>query len=191
MKKYRIAILLLVLVFSLSCCSNNRQLAGTLRDFRKSEIKTSLEIEKVQNRGIVTCIPDLAKARLVIYHDSLTCSNCQINHLHDKLDLYKLADSLDTFDVMTIFSPRDEEYDEVMKNLMLFNFPYPVYVDTYGAFRKANECIPPDERFHIFLLDGTGHPVFVGNPLATNALWSLFEKALNNILDNDGAYKDN
>lgn len=190
MKKHWIILSLLALVLFLSCCSNNRRLSGTLREFRATEIKTSVGIERVHDQNIVTCVPDSVKARFVIYHDSLTCSNCQINHLYDEIELYKLADSLDAFDVLTIFSPRDEEYDDVMKNLMLFNFPYPVYVDTYGVFRKANECIPADARFHMFLLDITGHPVFVGNPLATDNLWSLFEKALYNILDNDGVYKE-
>lgn len=112
-----------------------------------------------------------------MYHDSLSCNSCQINHLNDYLCIYEKADTM-SFDVLTIFSPRQEEYDEVMASLMKQDFPYPIYVDFDGSFRRANPCIPEDNRFHSFLLDKDGHPVFVGNPADNETMWNLFEKAL-------------
>ena len=83
---------------------------------------------------------------------------------------------------MTVFSPRQEEYDEVMKQLILLDFPYPVYIDFSGSFRGGNaETIPEDRRFHVFLMDVNGHPVFVGNPMSGEDLMVLFEKALSGL----------
>ncbi|MCM1177422.1 MAG: hypothetical protein NC308_01815 [Clostridium sp.] len=173
-----------------SSCSD-RQVANELRSFRNSEIMTSIELEKVYGREIVPCVSEKSCARLIIYHDSTACSNCQISHLYDNIDLYEISDSLDAFEVMTIFSPREEEYDNVMKELVQVNFPYPVYVDTYGTFMEANSCIPADARFHTFLLDRDGHPVFVGNPMSSQDLWTLFEKALRNLVENDSENENN
>lgn len=115
---------------------------------------------------------------LILYHDSLSCSMCKISHLSDLSCVYALADSLGTFEVMSIFSPREEEYDELMKNLIYRDFEYPVYIDFSGSFRRRNECIPEEDLFHSFLIDRNGHPVFVGNPGASDDLWNLFNKAL-------------
>ena len=82
---------------------------------------------------------------------------------------------------MSIFSPSVEEYDEVLKNLIYRDFEYPVYIDFSGSFRQKNDCIPKDCLFHNFLIDSNGHPVFVGNPIASDDLWNLFNKALSSI----------
>lgn len=187
MKRYHTIISLFLFVLVLSACSD-RELAGKLREFRNVEIITAVEVERVSSRKISSCIPEPVKARLVVYYDSLECSSCGIHHLYDRQELYMMTDSLDSFDVLTVFSPRGEEYDQVMKELMLFGFPYPVYVDSYGDFRRANSAIPSDKRFHTFLLDRSGHPVFVGNPVASSGLRELFDKVLDNILENDGYY---
>ena len=36
-------------------------------------------------------------------------------------------------------------------------------------------------RFHSFLLDKEGHPVFVGNPLASDRMMELFKEALESL----------
>lgn len=64
---------------------------------------------------------------------------------------------------------------------MILDFPYPVYVDFNCSFRKLNTGIPEDVRFHSFLLDKNGHPVFVGNPNANETLNHLFEKVLSGL----------
>ena len=101
--------------------------------------------------------------------------------MSDCLPLYELSDSIGTFRIVTIFAPRQEEYDEVIRQLMVLDFPYPVYVDFDGSFRKANPCIPEDKRFHSFLLDKEGHPVFVGDPLASDRMMELFKEALESL----------
>ena len=48
--------------------------------------------------------------------------------------------------------------------------------------------LPDDKRFHSFLLDRDGHPVFIGNPTANEQLWVLFKEVLANLEANGGVY---
>lgn len=174
-------LLLTALTFMLFVSCRENRIARDLRDFRTKTVVIPADLHKVNGRtrteaGDIEKIPVL-----VLYHDSLSCNTCQISHLADLSDIYALADSLGTFEVMCIFSPRQEEYDEVMKNLIYRNFEYPVYVDFSGSFRKQNICIPEDPAFHSFFIDKDGHPLFVGNPAASDDLWRLFNEALQKI----------
>lgn len=77
---------------------------------------------------------------------------------------------------MTVFSPIAEEVGDVIEELSLSDFPFSIYVDQCSDFRKHNGFIPKDHRFQCFLINED--PVFVGNPLADDRLWSLFMTAL-------------
>ena len=145
----------------------------------------------ISDRNIIS-LSDFEKETnaLVILYDSLECSSCQIGHLYDYLWSYEKLDSIQGCQLMTIFSPRQEEYDEVVKQLMILNFPYPIYVDMSGSFRKINKCIPDDRRFHSFLIDKNGKPVFVGNPMSGPRMMELFMEAVSNLEANGGVYVD-
>ena len=41
-----------------------------------------------------------------------------------------------------LFSPRDEDYANVMEQIEMLNFPYPLYLDFGGSFMESN----PDYR---------------------------------------------
>lgn len=170
-------LLLLPLLFATAC--KEQKIAECLKSFRAESILIPADLQKVDGR-VQSEVGDAMDGIpvLILYHDSLSCSMCQISHLADLSDVYALADSLGTFEVMSIFSPREEEYDELMKNIVYRDFEYPVYVDFSGSFRKKNSCIPEDAIFHNFLIDRDGHPVFVGNPAASDELWDLLNKAL-------------
>lgn len=63
----------------------------------------------------------------------------------------------------------------------VLDFPYLVYVDYSGSFAETNMSIPEDNRFHSFLLNKEGRPVFVGNPLASDRMMELFKEALESL----------
>ena len=175
-KRNLLLLLLLALTLFQSC--NEWKIARDLRGFCKNEVVIPPDLQKISDRS-QSEIGNLPQTPLLIfYHDSLACSSCQINHLPDYIGVYELADSLGTFEVLTIFSPRLDEYDEVVRLLMVQNFPYPVYVDFSGSFRRGNSFIPSDSRFHNFLTDSRGRPVLVGNPVAGDTMWDLFMKTL-------------
>ena len=163
-------------VLLLSGCAEQKT-SKTLRDFMKETIVLPDDLLSIHERN-VSAAPDFKATPIqVIYHDSLACSTCQITHLTDNLGLYERADT-SSFQVVTVFSPRQEEYDEVVRQLMILDFPYPIYVDFSGSFRRRNTGIPEDVRFHSFLIDKDGCPVFVGNPASSEDLWKLFDKVL-------------
>lgn len=174
-------VLYLLPAFLTASCGH-ASLAHQLKSFSKETIVIPEELTEVRGHNVSRISDTRKEFTFVTYFDSLSCSRCQIVHLSDFTDLYEVADSVGVLDFLVVFSPRDEEYDEVVKELVLNDFPYPVYVDYGGSFRKANACIPEDSRFHSFLLDRDGHPAFVGNPVASRKLWDLFEKALDRLI---------
>ena len=86
-----------------------------------------------------------------------------------------MADSLKTFQVVVLFSPKPEDVPHVIRALSEREIGFPVYVD-YDGLMPAT-LIPTDQRFHSFLLYDK-HPVMVGNPLSSKALMSVFTKTL-------------
>ncbi len=176
-----IKIFVLIVMFAMTSCAEH-QIARTLKNFRTSTITLPEDLQKIHHRSQTTIEgSDTGIPVMIMYHDSLECSSCRISHLIDLLDLYELADSLGTFKVMTIFSPREDEYDELLTKLIVNNFEYPIYIDFSGSFRQRNKAIPEDRRFHSFLINSSGQPVFVGDPTASDQLWSLFLKSLEDI----------
>lgn len=75
-----------------------------------------------------------------------------------------------------------EEVLDVPSHIKDLNFPFPVYIDEFGEFYRQNKDFPSDRRFHSFLVDADGHPVFIGNPLSSEKLWEVFENTLSKII---------
>lgn len=175
---------------SVSCSNSQNDMKDAIVAFRQKQIILPEELVKVENRNISKSILEQAEVKMVIYYDSLECSSCKVSHLKEMQYLYELSDKLPMLEVYTIFSPLQQEYDQTMVDLMMLNFPYPIYVDNTCSFEKNNPDFPEDKRFHSFLLDKTGHPVFVGNPTASDKLWDLFLKVMDNLQENDGVYID-
>ena len=82
----------------------------------------------------------------------------------------------------------NNQYYSSTSNLQSHGIDFPVVIDKYNDFRSINHSIPADSRYHTFLLDRNNRVVLVGNPLASDAMWSLFRKTLDNMLANDGLY---
>lgn len=165
----------------LAACSENG-VRREMKHFIQSEITFPETMERVNNGSFGVDTLQIDRPVLIIYYDSTECSSCKITHLTDLEPVYELYDSLGTFDVITIFSPPDEEQINVLEKLMMLEYPHTVYIDFAGAFRDANDCIPADKRFHSFLLDSGRKPFYVGNPTGSEQLWNLFTQAVS-ILD--------
>lgn len=169
------------LLFLISSCNSTESgLRKNIRKFRECSIVVPNDMLALKGRKEINADEYINKIqpKLIIYYDSLSCNSCQVSHLFKLTALYELADSTEAFDVMTIFSQKAEEYDELMKELMIRNFYYPLFIDVDGSFRKLNQDIPEDTRFHSFLINEDSHPVFIGNPVENYDLWNLFNKKL-------------
>ena len=175
----------LILGFAACSCalSESSQLRKDLKAFMSETVTLPAGIQGVDTSGtfFYKDKPDLPK--LIFYYDSASCSDCEIAHLTNIEWLYRRSTEDRTFDVLTIFSPEPEDYEVVMRLLDIHRFPYPVYIDFDGRFRRANDFIPEDVRFHSFLTDSAGRIVFVGNPSMSEDLKAAFEKVLESIAE--------
>lgn len=124
----------------------------------------------------------LTHPTLIVYIDENSCTSCKISHLTDYTPLFEKAKENQKFDVMIIFSPKEDNYNKVKKELILRGLEYPVYLDRNGQFIKLNEnAIPKDSRFNAFLMDTDGRPVYVGDPTQSGKLWEIFLQTLEDI----------
>ena len=161
-------------------CTEYR-ISKQLSQFSREIVCIPKDLQKIDNQ-VLTETEDVGNIPVfVFYHDSLACSYCQISYLPALTCLYELSDSIGTFKVMSIFSPRKEEYDWLVKALMYSSFEYPVYIDYTNSFRKTNTCIPDDVRFHSFLLDEERHPIYVGDPIVSEDLFEIFMDVLESL----------
>lgn len=174
-----LAFSLSVLLLLLPSCSERRKLSRMLHEFMTFEVTIPDDMECVSGRRLESAdIDSLHQIKFIVYYDSLSCSSCGIAHLNDLIPIYNKSEDDGSFSFVTIFSPRPEEVEEVRTSLMLASPLFPVYIDVNGSFAHQNAGIPSDARFHYFLTDSGGHPIFVGNPLGNSDLERLMASIL-------------
>lgn len=166
---------------SISCNSKKTEIRKELGEFTKATVTIPDNMDCIDGLNVKEYKDTTKKAKLVIYYDTLSCQNCSISHLSQMEPLFERSRKSGAFDVLIIFSPRPEECANVTTEIATLEFDFPVFVDTYGEFRNNNKCIPTDDRFHSFLLDKEGHPIFVGNPLDSKQLETLFTNIVNKL----------
>lgn len=161
-------------IFTSYSCTEKSTLTKVLKAFNETKVVIPDDLECVYNKEISKINLDTLKSnKFIFYYDSLSCSSCRISHLIDIYPLYEMSDT-SKFSILTIFSPRQSELEYVRLQLKLLNHSIPVYLDCSGSFSHTNSKIPEDQRFHNFLIDNNGTPIFVGNPLSSMKLKELF-----------------
>ena len=176
--KVKSIFLFVFLSMLLLSCVDRRSVARDMKEFTDSVIHIPDDLECVFDMNVRLCDPsDLLPLKFIVYYDSLECSSCAVAHLIDLQPIYDKFKDTDV-EVMTVFSPRAEEVEDVKVELMMADPEFPVYVDTNGTFAGTNTSIPSDNRFDYFLIDGSGKPVFVGNPTANEELMKLLDSIL-------------
>lgn len=116
--------------------------------------------------------------KLVMLIDSLQCSFCKVQKLQRYRALYEESIEEKRFDLIIILSPKKDDIDTLRDYLFAHDLYLPVYLDPSNAFLSMNPCIPSDVDAHTFLLDASGHPVFVGDPLKGNRAYERFERLI-------------
>lgn len=168
------------ILLSLSSCSERQKLRKTMSKFVQSEIQIPDDLECMYNRELTIINKDTLKPyKLIVYYDSLDCSSCRISHLMDLYPLYDMADT-SNFSVITIFSPKKENLEEVSFQIQILDPTIPVYIDRLGSFAQFNQGIPLDVKFHSFLVNNDDIVVLVGNPLYNENIAGLLNIIINN-----------
>ena len=149
-----------------SSCTERHKIKKALVEFTKSEIVIPSDLECINNRQITKINKDTLKSlKFIVYYDSLECSSCRVSNLVDIYELYEIADSCN-FSVLTIFSPKRSDIENIALQLSIANHPIPIYLDTNESFKNSNKCIPSDNRFNTFCIDANHKPIYVGHHLA-------------------------
>lgn len=118
---------------------------------------------------------------LVMFVDQSQCSECRLRRLSDYRFLLRLEDR--GINVLFIFSPGSENVNEVLEDLIGYKYPYNVWIDAQGEFARMNRHIPDLINFHTFLLDSNNFPVFVGDPVVSDGMMPILEKAINKVIN--------
>ena len=149
--------------------SCNRLQKESIVEFCKKTIEIPSDLEVISSGRISKFnIDSLYPYKLIIYHAPNNCLSCKISQLQYNEVIYQLSNRTGKFSVLNIFSPLKDDIDIVRNHIILTQYNFPVYLDVSSNFRKQNQLITDDERFHCFLLDSLNHPIYIGNTM-TNA----------------------
>lgn len=186
MSKTRIltnVLITLLFAFLYSCDSENKRLRKLFEEFEDSQIVVPCDMTIIRDGKVLqdqTCAEGLL---FIVYVGPEECSSCKVAHLSDYNDLFKRGDGPYPFTVMIILSPPAEEMGNVMEQLILSRYYYPVFIDTNSDFANSNNSIPSNPIFHCFLLNEDHRPIFIGNPLTTHKMSLLFDNVLSKTLN--------
>lgn len=117
---------------------------------------------------------ELSDYNLIIHYDSLACNECHVNYISRLDTLFKMADDREDFNIIVLFSPKEEKAMELVSYLKEKSIGYKLYVDIYNKFDIRNDFLPNEECFHHLLIDRNNFPIMVGNPVSNVSLWNLF-----------------
>lgn len=121
-----------------------------------------------------------AELKLIVYTDTLNCSECTLKKMYLWDDFVKLEKQYDgRFEIVFIMETKRNTTQTLVSALHLTELHHPVYIDSTNIFTTTNPHIPSEEMYHIFLLDENNHVVLVGSPLFN----SETERMLLNILE--------
>lgn len=178
MRRILLIIVLCFLAVASTGCKK-AQLRRQLKELMSSTIVLPEKITCVYN-GEVFPMPDSLrdKPKLIVYIDSTECTTCRISHFWEYQDMFDLSAQTEAFEVMLLLCNTEFELIPLPRYLSDQNLIYPVYVDTDKVFLKEKPFIPADTRMHSLLVDGTGRPMFVGDPSRSRLMMETFMSAL-------------
>jgi len=171
----------------LFACSQQRSIKS-IEQIMKQSITVSPTIGAVW-KGKDTILSDFMETpiKLIIWHDSLACTSCEMSKMYEWKYITAYADSLSQWlSIIFLFTPKKNDLDRVNIALKFGKFDYPIFIDQNSAFVKQNPKLPKNRQLHSFLLDKNNRVVMVGNPLYNPTLWELYKRTIQKMIDNDG-----
>lgn len=177
------AIILLLLIFSTSCINNQTE-DGIKNMIDKKVDLSGLVQVKSKDCNDTSLITDAnLSAKLVMYLDTASCSSCVINKIGQYDSFYKKSkESKGKFILIFVMSVPQKEFSTIKNYIISKNFEYPIYFDNENKFRKKNDFIPDNSRFHSFLLDESNRITLVGNPIVSDSMWELYTKTIDDLI---------
>jgi len=172
--------------FLMSSCSPKDKVKRLLEDMHGSTVSIPLDSMKCwhpEGEDYSSTRED-SKLTLVVYSDTVDCSQCYLKHLelwNDFVRMEKEHEGIIRF--LFIIEARDGEADNLYGQLGMTNLKHCIYVDGNRSFSKNNPQIPSNSLCHTFLLDESNKIVLIGNPIKNEAIEKIFLRKIEEAKD--------
>ncbi len=160
---YKVLLLCVLMTFITSCSDKNKHVGERVSFWLGQEVTLPENMLCLIKKDTVDIKAFDADYKIVVYIDSLGCTNCKmkLREWTETMNLYNSAPDTD-IDLFMIINAKD--VPSLQYILRTYDFEYPVLVDTLDSFRKTNG-IENDENFRTFLLDNDNKIVAIGSPV--------------------------
>lgn len=174
---------LLLFIAIVFCCGCDRFTVGIrMKRFLSNPVVFPDSFVRIDGTSESRSVLSMAKARLVVYIDSSSCSSCNLNRLARFSQYAALSRTDPEFEMIVLLWPDSETRLMVENDIDHRNFPFDVFVDYDGSFSESNPNHPGrDVRFNCFLIDEKNVPVMVGDPTSGKHIESLFKEQYNKL----------
>lgn len=167
------------LLFCLLSCSRDLRSAREAARFMESRITIPRYLLKIENGTVSDYYYSYSLPLLIQYYGPDACSECVLARIKDNYELIEWGRTSHLFETMIIMSPKEQEKEEIINKLVCLKGEYPVFIDVHSVIAHQN-VVPSDSRFHMFLVDYSGKPICIGNPLKSPTARSRFLKQIYN-----------
>ena len=176
MKKTVICIAFVICICLPSCGNKSKKnrVLDEVSMFSCETINLPAILTQIMDHETSSFIVPEENAKMVFWFDSTSCSTCNAKRLSYLDRIYQLSEENGKFEVLLIMSPRVAEVEELITILSLYDLDHPVCIDVDQRFMKNNPHLMEYPHCHFFLMDSSGHPQFIGNPVDSDQLWELF-----------------
>ena len=159
----------------MSCQSNvNRRLDVLL--YTKITIPQKKMVKR--NCALDSIAKDNSQLCLVKYFENVECGSCFASNLAKDEIIH--IDNNENICPVYVIQAKQNEVEDIYRNLCLKRVKGTVFIDTCKAFLKANPQIPDNELFHTFVINKEGKVLMVGNPFQNEKMEALFKKVIAN-----------
>jgi len=167
--------ILFVITFAISCNSQQKGIENVVREWHGKEIVLPQQIEyKTLGQSSASSALWDSTYKILTYIDSIGCSSCQLGlsnwqMLIDSSNFQKL-------DVSFLFIVHSSDFLNFDKEVLLYNFDYPIIYDYQNQFYKLNRF--PPAPYRTFLLDKDNKVQITGSPINNPMMWELYKKEI-------------
>ena len=170
----------ILLPLILMSCSEKRQIQTELEDMYSHTFCLSLDKMECKHSNVDSLAAEVNikwRYTYVQYVDSFQCSPCTLNKMYQWNEYIERQHKKGVRFVF-IFEPSRAVLEDVYLAIESSGLKNPIYVDTACVFKKENECISDDIKYHSFLLDDKSKILVVGNPLFNKKIEKLMDKTI-------------
>ena len=162
---------LLSSVILICSCRNKRYTDEIIRMQSHPLDMTPCENAFCCEEGKKKCYDDAAY-KLIIYVDSISCSQCLLSHMTDYMGTIVDFESVG-IKTLFIFEPGEKQAGNVISSLLQMALPIQTIVVQDGSFTSNNPHLPSTPTLHSFLLNKNNEVIVVGNPIYNDRIKRL------------------